>query len=391
MTKTIKKVLAGISAIVVLASAAIGGWAIGRAMNTNDNQLSIEQDNTAGANGAVIDEADSNGVELMSDKIDPADYAAYGVSAQADTAYTLTATVTPSDATDKSVTYSVAWKNANSTWAKGKTVTDYVTVKQPTTGALTATVTCLKAFGEQIIITCCVTSNVDLKATCTVGYLRKPLGADLSIKFNGFGSDKAVTWTFNHSSVNATVDFPLLANSGSFDQKWIFAWCNIPQSGGGSSTYGSSAWTEVYSDTYTIDNSATELYSIEVAITQEYYDVLDSLGYNLTFEPEDYHSPFAKGGLSIGNMILQNWTYSSSSSYGDTFDSYQDYVNLRSALKSLASTPMFRIKYYWVSTGDESADMESGTTQIYNVSFSSSSFNSILADGVSLGDTSLIF
>ena len=45
--------------------------------------------------GAVISETAEHGVSLMSAKISPAAYAANGVSALADTAYTLTASVEP--------------------------------------------------------------------------------------------------------------------------------------------------------------------------------------------------------------------------------------------------------------------------------------------------------
>ena len=241
MTKTIKRVIAGISALAIMAGAAVGGWAISRSMNINDNQLSVED--TAGANGAVLEESESNGVALMSAKIATADYEAYGVSPLADTAYTLTATITPSDATNKAVTYSVAWKNASSTWASGKTVTDYVTVTQATMGSLTATVTCLKGFSEQIIVTCAVTDNYELSATCTVDYLRKPLGANLTIATTGAQSGSA-EWSFEYSQPNVSVEFPILKNVTSFNQDWVFGWENISPSGG-TGTCGTYKFTEV--------------------------------------------------------------------------------------------------------------------------------------------------
>ena len=386
MTKTIKRVIASISALAIMAGAAVGGWAISKSMNINDNQLSVED--TAGANGAVLEESENSGVALMSAKIATEDYEAYGVSPLADTAYTLTATITPSDTTNKAVTYSVAWKNASSSWANGKTVTDYVTVKQTTTGSLTATVTCLKGFSEQIIITCAVTDNVDLKATCTVDYLRKPLGTDITIKYITYNSaganlSEAITWTFNHSNTNPTVAFPYAKNtSAGFDQSWLYCMCNSPVSGSGYGSYGDFEFTEVFSDEYTIDNEATSMYQYSVAITQTYYNILDGLGFDLTCSPEEYFSVGSvSGGLSIGNLISRYWM--------SGYLSYSDYVNIRSALKSHAGEAMFRIKYGFVATEAESdSDL---TTTIYNVSFSASSFTNILAESVSLGDTSLVF
>lgn len=336
---------------------------------------------TATDGGMVVGNAQSGGVALMSARIMSAEYEDYGVNAMADTAYTLTATIEPSDATNKAVTYTAAWKNANSTWAKGKDVADYVTVQQASEGSLNATVTCLQAFGEQVIITCTVTDNIDLQATCTVDYLRKPLGANLNITVTGAHSGSA-EWNFNYANQNASVDFPLLKNVSSFDQDWVFGWCNVSPSGG-TGTCGNYDFSEVYSDTYTIDNSVSGMTSWDVCITQEYYDVLDSLGFSLTCQSEEYTGQVGKdGGLSVGNLIYNFWATG-------TFSTYQEYVDLRTALKPLAGKTMFRIRYYFVSTADD--DLESGYTQTYNVSFSSSSFANILADGVSLDNSSIIF
>lgn len=85
-------------------------------------------------------------------------------------AVTLTATITPSDAANKNVNWSIAWKNASSTWATGKTVSNYVTLSS---SGLTATVTNVAPFGEQIIITCTSAANTSAKATCTVDYVKR--------------------------------------------------------------------------------------------------------------------------------------------------------------------------------------------------------------------------
>ncbi|MCM1043558.1 MAG: hypothetical protein NC350_05065 [Corallococcus sp.] len=102
-----------------------------------------------------------------------------GVSAVADSSVTVIAQTAYSK-----VDYSVAWKNPTSTWATGKTVTDYVTVTQTTDGALTATVTCLQPFGEQIVLTAAARANNAVKATCTVDY--KQRNKLSSIAFNSY-------------------------------------------------------------------------------------------------------------------------------------------------------------------------------------------------------------
>lgn len=123
---------------------------------------------------------ESNGISLMSAKIATADYAAYGITAQAENAYTLTAAITPSDANNQLVDWGIAWKNSSSAWANGKTVTDYVTVTTATDGALTANISCLQAFGEQVIITCTSRDNPNANATCTVDYAQKLTSYELS-------------------------------------------------------------------------------------------------------------------------------------------------------------------------------------------------------------------
>ena len=76
-----------------------------------------------------------------------------GGSSQAETtSYTVTATIEPAGALQKA-DWSLAWANGSSSWASGKTVTDYVTVSTSEGGGLTATVTLVKPFSEQIILT----------------------------------------------------------------------------------------------------------------------------------------------------------------------------------------------------------------------------------------------
>lgn len=86
---------------------------------------------------------------------------------------TLTATVLPEYAVNKKVTWSVAWKDASSTWANGKDVNDYVELIPAEDGGLTATIAALKSFGEQVIVTVTSQANSSAKATCTVDYMKR--------------------------------------------------------------------------------------------------------------------------------------------------------------------------------------------------------------------------
>ena len=132
------KLFAAITSLLLAASVITAGVCFGTGrwqLAPKDETPGVEQpddqtpDETPDEEGgAIIGEGEENGISLTSALIDPADYADYGVSALAETAGTITATVLPSNATDKSLDWSVAWKNASSSWATGKTVTDYFTV-----------------------------------------------------------------------------------------------------------------------------------------------------------------------------------------------------------------------------------------------------------------------
>ena len=120
-------------------------------------------------------------MQLTASKLSSSEYAENGVSTQAESAYTLTATVKPEDAENKAVDWSIAFVNASSAWASGKSVTDYVTVTPSADGALTAVVTNLGEFGEQIKVTVTSRGNPSASAECTVDYIQKIIEPYLTI------------------------------------------------------------------------------------------------------------------------------------------------------------------------------------------------------------------
>lgn len=103
------------------------------------------------------------GSENISVSVSPVMLASDGDSA---TSKTLTATVSPSNATNKLVDWSIAWSNPSKT----ETVTDYVTVTPTYDGSTIATVTCLKAFGSDQITITVTTREGGYKATCVVSF-----------------------------------------------------------------------------------------------------------------------------------------------------------------------------------------------------------------------------
>ena len=132
--------------------------------------------------GEVSTEAGvSHGIRLAAVKLASSEYEAYGVSPLAESAYTLTATITPADAANKAVDWTIAFKNASSEWASGKTVTEYATVTPTSEGSLTAVVENVAAFGEQIVVKATSRDNAEAFATCTVEYLQRTTGYTLML------------------------------------------------------------------------------------------------------------------------------------------------------------------------------------------------------------------
>ena len=213
--------------------------------------------------GMEINESEEQGLSLMSASISPEDFADYGVSPLAESAYTVTATVTPELAVNKAVDWSVSWKNASSSWATGKTVTDYVTVTPTSDGALTASVACIKEFAEQIIVTATSRDNSDAKGTCTVDYRQKYIGTETSLSFNNS--------TYTHNGAVSTN----IANTGN---------ASCPnRTGTGYNTNNeyspenSMTYTVKLSDTYTIalENSAIS-FKYYVKLNPEFASALKS-------------------------------------------------------------------------------------------------------------------
>ena len=182
--------------------------------------------------GAVISETAEHGVSLMSAKIAPAAYAANGVSALADTAYTLTASVEPDYAGEKTFDWSIKFEDGSSSWANGKPVTDYVTVTPSSDGADTATVECKQAFGERILVTCTSRDYTGLSATCTVDYAQRITGMDVTLEGSRTGN-VAIP-----EGEEVSIDFTYYGGTSSYNVYTLTA-------------------TPTYSDVYTLAEEAT--------------------------------------------------------------------------------------------------------------------------------------
>ena len=129
------------------------------------------------------------------------------------------ATITPSNAANKKVDWSAAFKNPESEWASGKALSEYISVTPAADGSLMASVTCYQAFGEQVILTVTSRENAEATASCTIDYKQQLVSYELSVAQEGktpsvnnakktgtvyadFASDKPITinYAYNKSA-----------------------------------------------------------------------------------------------------------------------------------------------------------------------------------------------
>ncbi len=140
--------------------------------------------------GAGTDEIDGSfivqnptaekGVSVTSKKIARAAYAENGIEETAESAVLVTLTVTPENADLKSTAFTARWKNAESEWAMGKDVSDYIEVKKYPTNQTQetlrqATISLKQPFGEVIEVQASVTDLTDktVGTVITCNYIKR--------------------------------------------------------------------------------------------------------------------------------------------------------------------------------------------------------------------------
>ena len=132
---------------------------------------------------------------------------------------TLTATVLPSTAVDKTVDWTVEFADPTATWAEGKTASDYVSVIPASDGALTATVTAIEAFGAQVKIVVTSRSNPDAQAYCLVDYGQR-LNSNITWSFDNslFATSNELTNEFGVQLIEA-----IKVNNGEISEEYLEA------------------------------------------------------------------------------------------------------------------------------------------------------------------------
>lgn len=214
---TVKWVLTLIAFIVmgVLIAGLIAGW-----FDKGEDSLPVQNEAATIQDGGMsVTPSAANGIRLMA-----AERTATDFSPLAETSYTITATIEPASAR-QNANWSVAWANGSSSWATGKTVTDYVTITPTEEGSLTATLACVKPFSEQVILTVSAMGNESKTATCTVDYQQRLTvnslklgGGTLSTDSCGFKAQVDETHMMEIDYTYSEGTIPYLGKDGEYNE-----------------------------------------------------------------------------------------------------------------------------------------------------------------------------
>ena len=216
MTKTMKRIIAGISALAIMAGVAVGGWAIGRYV-AKDGDFAIEAPVAEDNDSVQAGESENNGVSLMSAKIAPEQYAAYGISPLAETAYEITATVTDETGFSpdeiQGVEFSVDWQDSTD-----ETISEYVTLSSEDN---VARLTFLKAFSTPIVLTAASVLDPEVTGSTVFDYAKRVVGVNISLD----GSESVIS-----GGETVSVAMPDFSESAT-GEAWRSAVLNLTESG----------------------------------------------------------------------------------------------------------------------------------------------------------------
>ena len=317
-----KKILASILAAVTMATCAFSAVACNQDVPQEDEvSSSVKEEVKDSGNLAVEDVTTTPGMRLNVKRLS-APYTGgdpdAGIATVAEDAYQLTATVLPADAADKTVKYSVAWSNANSTWAKGKTVTDYVSVTQASTGSLIATAACKQAFGEPIVVTVTSNNNSSAKATATLHYKQKVAYFQICDSYGDMWEDPT-DYTEYSTALSDNLSTAIYV-----DFSYDYADATV---------FGSVAGTT----TYTREEDLRDV-NFTMAPTNEFAAVLSSLGIPTTLNVED-------NALSWDELPTKAWF----ERYGTTPAKKNQIINALVAFEGVAYTAVVEVPGLYTS------------------------------------------
>lgn len=187
--KKIKKIIASImTGVITFSSIIITGCAGDKTGNVPVPPPQTEQ--TEQSSGFDVSGSQESGISLLTATIAETDYETYGVSAEAESAIEITATVTPAYATNVALDWSVSFAKTDDSkyeaWATGKNVSDYVMVTPTSNGGNSAIISNFEAFGAPIDITVTSRDNSEVSATLTCHYYQRVTGISLNFQDSNY-------------------------------------------------------------------------------------------------------------------------------------------------------------------------------------------------------------
>lgn len=210
MSKNNKNKLLGVVSFLVVAALLTGlvfsalDWWTDKGPSTWGKEEKAEE--TVYAGGMFLEDGNASEgpqtISFVTKALAASEYPEYGVMATAaESVQQITATVSPADAIDNELEWSIAWENGGSgKWGNGKTVTEYVS-GSASDDTHTYTLTCHKGFGEVIIVKAQIKGNESVNATKKVQYQQKLKDEryQLNIAYtNSSAPEKNVTWELDN-------------------------------------------------------------------------------------------------------------------------------------------------------------------------------------------------
>lgn len=385
-----KWIITGIVFVLILAI--LGGVVAAVVTETNPKDWfnKPSEENSSESNPPAI--TDGEGNEMESGKTYPMPANMVYVSSQAETVepITIKATVKPDFATNKSLRWSIDWKNSSSEWANGKSVYDYVSFS--TDGEL-ATIAFLTSFGEQILISVESVDNPDAKAECVVDCAQKIKnisfkilnGPDGTIDFktndllpmewNGHTVTGINDMHFDYSvesedvytvaddftyETEVTFDLRLFETFAILGEKWI----KLPSMNQFLPNVNVMKVSN-YADAFSYDGLKTLLGSLNSSTVFENPDFSVELGHMIRSYP--YFVETIKGGSDEVNLSLKS---AIEENYTGGINEFRDIVAIKFAVKSVGKYSSFVQEFYgYIDVGYISVAVESIELDKNNVLF----------------------
>ena len=170
--------------------------------------------------------------------------------------------VTPENATNREVDFSVAW--GEDAQRSAEPVTDYVTVTPESDGSRVATVACIKGFGDDIILITVTTRDGGFQATCTVTFEGAPSSLKFMYNDTEYSSSSEITVQAN---AEYSVKLKLVGEFGEVGEKFgDFEVVSVTMQGKFNATRkGINNGSTLYEDTIIIDLENPSYYAYDIA------------------------------------------------------------------------------------------------------------------------------